>query len=107
MAFSMEVSNAQRLLNSFGHNLVVDGILGPKTTEAVKAYQRQHGIDPNGIVSAQLISHMTNKLNSTPSTSSSTSVVTMFKNNKKAVIISFSALTLIGGFFFIKKRLGK
>jgi peptidoglycan hydrolase-like protein with peptidoglycan-binding domain len=41
----------QSRLNTAGASppLVVDGILGPKTTAAIKAFQSSHGITPDGI----------------------------------------------------------
>jgi peptidoglycan hydrolase-like protein with peptidoglycan-binding domain len=42
----------QNRLNLLGASpaLVVDGISGPKTLAAIKAFQASHGIDPDGIV---------------------------------------------------------
>lgn len=45
-----EVKELQRLLNLAGANLVVDGDFGSKTLEAVLSFQREHGLDPDGIV---------------------------------------------------------
>ena len=44
------VSQLQRLLNENGANLGVDGIFGVKTDAAVRQYQQQNGLDPDGIV---------------------------------------------------------
>jgi peptidoglycan hydrolase-like protein with peptidoglycan-binding domain len=38
-----------------GRPLVVDGRLGPRTTEAVKAAQKRLGLKPDGVVTAQVM----------------------------------------------------
>jgi hypothetical protein len=47
---SKAVADLQRLLNAHGQELVVDGDFGPKTLAAVKAFQEQRGLHPDGIV---------------------------------------------------------
>src|SRR5215469_9023877 len=44
------VKTLQSLLRARGHNLVVDGIFGPKTDAAVRAFQQQQGLAVDGIV---------------------------------------------------------
>jgi hypothetical protein len=44
------VSDLQARLNALGANLKVDGIFGPKTLAAVKAFQRSHGLVVDGLV---------------------------------------------------------
>jgi peptidoglycan hydrolase-like protein with peptidoglycan-binding domain len=41
------------LLRAHGHNLTVDGIFGPATEAAVKAFQTSKGMTADGIMSAQ------------------------------------------------------
>lgn len=44
------VSTLQYLLRFRGHNVVVDGVFGPKTDTAVRAFQQQRGVPVDGIV---------------------------------------------------------
>jgi hypothetical protein len=43
------ISDVQQELNNFGHQppLVVDGVMGPKTEEAIMQFKRQHGLYPS------------------------------------------------------------
>jgi hypothetical protein len=43
----------QKLLNRGGANLAADGIFGPKTRQAVVAFQRPRGLKPDGTVGVQ------------------------------------------------------
>jgi peptidoglycan hydrolase-like protein with peptidoglycan-binding domain len=43
----------QFLLRAHGHNLTVDGMFGPATEAAVKAFQTSKGMTADGIMSAQ------------------------------------------------------
>lgn len=45
-----DVQRMQQLLRSAGHNLVADGIFGPNTLAAVKAFQLSHGLKADGVV---------------------------------------------------------
>jgi peptidoglycan hydrolase-like protein with peptidoglycan-binding domain len=44
------VQTLQYLLRARGHNLTVDGIFGPVTAAAVRAFQQQEGLAVDGIV---------------------------------------------------------
>lgn len=46
------VKTLQLMLGARGHNIVVDGIFGPQTDAAVKAFQTSKGLPANGIVDA-------------------------------------------------------
>ena len=45
----------QRILNARGYVVQVDGQMGPQTIAAVKAFQREHGLTPDGIAGPQTI----------------------------------------------------
>jgi len=52
VAFGIDTAALQARLNTLGANppLTVDGITGPKTDAAVKAFQASHGIEADGVV---------------------------------------------------------
>lgn len=45
-----KVRGAQELVNRFGGDLKTDGKFGPKTQEAVKKLQKEHGLKDDGII---------------------------------------------------------
>ena len=47
------IRTLQFLLRARGHNLTVDGMFGPATEAAVKAFQTSKGMTADGIISAQ------------------------------------------------------
>ena len=47
------IRTLQLLLRAHGHNLSVDGMFGPATEAAVKAFQTSKGMTADGIMSAQ------------------------------------------------------
>ena len=47
------IRSLQFLLRAHGHNLTVDGMFGPATEAAVKAFQTSKGMTADGIMSAQ------------------------------------------------------
>jgi len=49
--FELPSAEIQRALKNAGYyNGSVDGKIGPQTREAVKAFQRDHGLEPDGVV---------------------------------------------------------
>lgn len=52
VSFGVDVAALQARLNTLGASppLTVDGISGPNTLAAIKAFQSSHGIDPDGVV---------------------------------------------------------
>lgn len=54
-----EIQDALRRSELYGGPL--DGIAGPRTTEAIKAYERAHGRTPTGVVSLELLAELTNQ----------------------------------------------
>ncbi|MBD5787776.1 peptidoglycan-binding protein [Cellulosimicrobium terreum] len=46
------VQSLQHLLRHRGHDLAVDGVLGPLTEAAVRAFQESAGVDVDGVVGA-------------------------------------------------------
>ena len=54
------IDTVQHLLSEAGHPLEEDGLFGQATLEAVRAFQRQHGLRPDGIVGPRTWSALTN-----------------------------------------------
>lgn len=48
MHASMAVKKAQEALNKHGAMLKVDGMMGPKTSSAIKSFQKANGLKPTG-----------------------------------------------------------
>ncbi len=51
-------SDIQNALNEHGANLVVDGILGPRTEAALVEFQTSHGITENGAVGSRTLAEL-------------------------------------------------
>jgi len=56
---SPQVAKAQKLLNKLGYTAgPADGVMGPKTTSAIKDFQMRSGLDATGAVNHELLSHL-------------------------------------------------
>lgn len=56
---SPQVAKAQKLLNKLGYTAgPADGVMGPKTTSAIKDFQMRSGLDATGSVNSELLSHL-------------------------------------------------
>ncbi|MFB2974822.1 peptidoglycan-binding protein [Microseira sp. BLCC-F43] len=54
-----DVKKLQEYLKKAGIAVSVDWVFGPKTEKAVKEFQQQKGLDPNGIVGSKTLEQMT------------------------------------------------
>lgn len=50
--------NKAGMTDAQGSKLKLDGKLGPKTTAAIKAYQRKHGLKPDGKITPALLKQL-------------------------------------------------
>ena len=48
-----EVKRLQQALKEAGHSVDTDGLFGEGTVKAVKAFQREHGLQDDGIVGSK------------------------------------------------------
>lgn len=53
-----DAKNLQRLLNQHGYKLTVDGLIGPKTSQAIRDYQAKNGLTVDGIVGPETWGHI-------------------------------------------------
>jgi hypothetical protein len=61
------VIETQKSLKALGYNPgVADGVLGPKTTSAILAYQRRHGLVTDGEPSVKLLEHLQKTIKAQP-----------------------------------------
>lgn len=104
----------QELLNkAIGAGLTEDGISGPATINAIKQFQLQKNILPDGRITADLISALKNATGSKDVVDSTNSPsffekIGEFFNENKTPIIVMGSLGIFGyGVWFIKSRLGK
>lgn len=58
-----EIEESQRLLNLFGFNLTVDGILGPNTTKSIKEAQKRLGLVADGVFGPQTLKALKSVVN--------------------------------------------
>ena len=57
----ISVTEVQKLLNSVGYKLVIDGIEGPKTLAAIKDFQKKNGLAVDGIVGPKTLAILKKK----------------------------------------------
>lgn len=57
-----------------GNPLKLDGKLGPRTTESIKAYQRKHGLKPDGKITPALLKQLKSGGGSSPGRHKKTSL---------------------------------
>ena len=111
MATQTEIKTVQMLLNQLGEDLVEDGIIGAKTTSAIKQFQLENNILPDGRITSELIQSLNMKVSSGDVTESSPSFVSKISDfvstNKKPIIILGSLTIFAGGIWFLKSRLTK
>lgn len=98
MSGTMEVTNVQRMLNSLGSSLVIDGMMGPKTKEAIKQFQLSHGMLPTGLVDSELVKALTKE---TTKSGEVTTGESFFKRNLKQIIIVSSVAIFGAGIIFL------
>ena len=55
---AQQALNKARMTDANGKPLAVDGKLGPKTTAAIKAYQKAHGLKVTGQLTTTLLKYM-------------------------------------------------
>lgn len=56
---AQQALNKAGMTDAQGHKLKLDGKLGPKTTAAIEAYQRKHGLKPDGKITPALLKQLT------------------------------------------------
>jgi len=57
----IRVTDVQKLLNSVGYKLVVDGIEGPLTIAAIKDFQKKRGLTVDGVVGPNTLAALKKK----------------------------------------------
>lgn len=53
-----DVKDVQESLNDEGYNIAVDGIWGPQTTRAIRAYQRQNNLGVTGNLDTRTLAEL-------------------------------------------------
>ena len=56
-----EALNKLGMKDANGNPLVIDGKLGPKTTAAIKRWQKKNGMKPDGVVTPKMLSQATTR----------------------------------------------
>lgn len=108
----MSILEVQQLLNKLTNaGLDEDGSSGPKTVLAIKSYQMNNNLLPDGKISSDLISSLRAKSGVLDAIDNSPSLFEHVKdflgNNTKASVITASAFILFGGIWFLKDSIKK
>ena len=61
-AVGVSVKHLQEMLNHFGANLKVDGDYGDATHKAIKKYQQDNGLEPDGWAGNITLHHLYNRI---------------------------------------------
>jgi peptidoglycan hydrolase-like protein with peptidoglycan-binding domain len=96
MATVNEIVNTQRMLNSLGQSLTVDGVLGSGTISAIKKFQIENNMLPTGLVDKELLSKLSTQMNQETGEN-------FFTRNKAPIIMSVSLGILLYGIYFVEK----
>jgi len=96
----------QKLLNIiFNSKLTEDGILGPKTREAIKIAQQKLGMIVDGNPSSELITKLESQKNGSLVPSNTTSnIKDMIKNNQKTLYLFGGAMAVAVLFAMLRKK---
>lgn len=78
----MTILEIQKLLNKFGAKLVEDGKEGPKTTQAIKDFQKRNGLTADGIVGKYTLAKLRSTIPIGPSKDSHRSTFSYLKRGK-------------------------
>lgn len=101
----MLVTNIQRILNSLGESLVVDGIYGASTKQAILKFQKENELLPTGLADQSTLDELKKVLNKPAEQSGSflDTVKSYYATNKVSVVI-LSSVAIIGlGYALIGK----
>lgn len=94
---SSTVKFVQEALNKLGASLVVDGLFGTNTKNAIISYQQKNGLLPTGSIDTDLVK----ALSSSTAVSTSFSMSSFFSTHGKKLAIGASILALGYGIYFI------
>ena len=76
-----DIARVQRVLAAFGYTVgAIDGIVGPQTTTAVRAFQFDNGLEPNGQLTEQTLTFLNTSLTETTNRSSVDRMIRAYAN---------------------------
>lgn len=89
-----EISQLQQLLNKHDYKLFVDGIAGSATTSAIKDFQKNNGLEADGIAGVATLAKLKAVTNPPPNPQPSKETIRMFNPSsntlKQAIIEEFT-----------------